>query len=86
MLVKRFHRIFSIESFPDFDSVCGLYKSQCEYLKPGYLDFMDRIVDIGCLDKWWMAEKALTEYDVNPEEWDDKGAPTKPDNQLKHMW
>jgi len=70
----------------DFDSNCGLYKSQCEYLTPGYLDFLDRIVDIGCLDRWWFAEKALKDYDINPEEWDEKGAPTKPDDQLKHMW
>ncbi len=72
--------------FSDFDEGCGLYKSQCEYLKPGYLDFLDRVVDIGCMGRWWMADKFLKDYDINPEEWDDKGSPKKPDDQLKPIW
>ena len=55
-------------------------------MKPGYLDFPERIVDVGCFGRWWMAEKVLKDYDVHPDEWDEKGAPKRPDDQLKHMW
>jgi len=33
-----------------------------------------------------MADKFLKDYDINPEEWDDKGSPKKPDDQLKPIW
>ena len=67
---------------------CGLYKSQCEYLKPSYFAWLDsdRLVDIGFLDKWWLAHKAMTDYDINPGEWDEFGRPKDAQSQLKQMW
>jgi hypothetical protein len=33
----------------DFSPDLGLYASRCDYLKPGWLDMKQRIIDIGFL-------------------------------------
>ncbi|XP_043259007.1 mitochondrial import inner membrane translocase subunit Tim29 [Colletes gigas] len=49
----------------DYDKACTLYKAICPYLKPRYLTFHQRVVDVGCLDKWWVLESKMKDYDVN---------------------
>lgn len=54
----------------DYNAKCGLYASQCEFLQPTYLSYLtERIVDVGFLGKWWIIEKKIKDYDVNPSEW-----------------
>lgn len=48
----------------------------------GYLDYYDRIVDVGWLGKWWILEKKMEDMDVNPEEWLPDGRPAHPENQF----
>ncbi len=38
----------------------------------------DRLVDIGFLGRWWLMERSMREYDINPAEWDEQGKPTNP--------
>ena len=46
----------------------------------------DRIVDIGFLGRWWNTSKAMENYDINAQEWDEHGNPTNKLDQLKPLW
>lgn len=52
----------------NYDKDCFLYKTVCPYLKPRYLTFHERIIDVGALDKWWVLETKMKDYDVNESE------------------
>lgn len=56
----------------NYDRGCALYKTMCPYLKPRYVTFYQRIVDVGFLDNWWILENSMTDYDVNDSETYDK--------------
>lgn len=60
--------ILSLIWIDNYDENCSLYKAVCPYLKPRYVTFYNRIVDIGFLDKWWMLENKMKDYDVNEAE------------------
>lgn len=69
-LIRRFSfGFFSIIWLDNFDKAVGLYKAQCEYLKPKYLTFYERIIDVGFLNKFWILERRMLDYDTNPNEW-----------------
>jgi len=69
-LVRRFSfGIFSIMWVDNFEESVDLYASQCTYLKPEYLTFHERIIDVGFLGKWHLMNKRMIDYDVNPDEW-----------------
>ena len=46
----------------------------------------ERIVDVGFLGNWWFTNKAMEEYDVNQDEWDESGTPIDKKDQLKPLW
>lgn len=65
--------IFSIVYTEDYAGHLEVYKKQCDYLHPGYLDYLkERIVDVGFLNYWYFLNKSMEDYDVNPEEWENK--------------
>lgn len=73
-LIRRLNLGFmSLLWVDNYGKVCGVYKTQCEYLKPRYLTFHERIIDIGFLGSWWILEEKMKEFDVNPSEWDENG-------------
>ncbi|XP_041980451.1 mitochondrial import inner membrane translocase subunit Tim29 [Aricia agestis] len=51
----------------DLNASCDLYKGQCSYLQPTYLNSLSRIVDVGFMGRWWNIYIKTTNYDVNPE-------------------
>nr|XP_053656321.1 mitochondrial import inner membrane translocase subunit Tim29-like [Cherax quadricarinatus] len=53
----------------NYSKACGVFKSQCEYLKPRYLTFHERIMDVGFLGNWWIIYKKMEDFDINSEEW-----------------
>lgn len=56
----------------DYDPKCGVYVSQCDYLKPSYFSYLtERVVDVGVLGSWRVLNHKLRDYDVNPAEWND---------------
>lgn len=57
--------IFSIMWIADFNDGLNLYKAVCPYLGPEIKTFHTRIVDVGILDKWFLVERNLKDYDVN---------------------
>ncbi|XP_025155700.1 mitochondrial import inner membrane translocase subunit Tim29 isoform X2 [Harpegnathos saltator] len=60
--------ISSIIWIDNYDQDCSSYKAVCPYLKPCYITFYNRIIDIGFLDKWWVLENKMNDYDVNEAE------------------
>lgn len=57
--------IISIIWLDNYDEACCLYKAICSHLKPQYITFYQRVVDVGFLDKWWILENKMKDYDVN---------------------
>ncbi|XP_027237089.1 mitochondrial import inner membrane translocase subunit Tim29 [Penaeus vannamei] len=69
-LVRRLSiGLFSFLWVDNYSKVCGVFKSRCDYLKPRYLTFHERIMDIGFLGQWWVIDKKMEEFDINPNEW-----------------
>lgn len=61
--------IFSVLWVDNYSRELGLYPTSCSYLKPRYVNFSSRVVDIGFVGKWWRLENIMTDYDINPDEW-----------------
>jgi hypothetical protein len=71
----------------NFDSNSGLFEAQCEYLKPTYKDMVTtRLIDVGIHGSWKISEQIMKDYDINVNEWDDKGYPNNSDDQLKPIY
>lgn len=60
--------VCSIMWLGNFHPDCGIYPSQCDYLKPGIINFHKRIVDIGFIGYWWNINRYMIDYDINPSE------------------
>lgn len=70
-----------------FDAQVGLFSAQCDYVRPTYIDILqNRVIDIGFNGKWLSLEKAMKDFDIDPDEWDEQGKPRNPEGQLKQMW
>lgn len=57
--------IFSLMYTSELNQSCDLYKAHCSYMKPSYLSFPTRIVDVGIVGRWWNLYRKTTNYDVN---------------------
>jgi hypothetical protein len=60
--------ILSLIWLDNYNKDCSLYKAVCPYLKPRYMTFYERIVDIGFLGNWWLLELKMKDYDINEAE------------------
>lgn len=60
--------LFSLIWLANYHPDCGIYPSQCEYLKPGVLNFHKRVIDVGFLGKWWNIRRYMIDFDINPKE------------------
>lgn len=82
--------VFSIMWKDNYNTEFGHFKASCKYLQVGYTDILfrepERIVDIGFLGRWWFTKKAMENYDIISDEWDEHGSPTNREDQLKPMW
>ncbi|XP_026671440.1 mitochondrial import inner membrane translocase subunit Tim29 isoform X2 [Ceratina calcarata] len=68
-IVRRLNLgIISFIWLDDYDEMCALYKAICPYLKVRYLTFHKRVIDIGFMDKWWVLDNKMKDYDVNEAE------------------
>lgn len=67
--LRRLRRInfilFSLMYTVDKSEYCCKYDTSCTYLFPSLWKCKDRIVDIGFLNRWWILEKRMENYDVN---------------------
>lgn len=71
-IVRRMNLgVISLIWLDDYDKMCFLYKAICPHLKVEYLKFYERVIDVGFLDKWWILESKMKDYDINEAEFDD---------------
>lgn len=57
--------VCSIMWIDDCASSLSTYDAKCEYLKPEWRTFHERIVDVGMWNNWWNLKKLMKNYDVN---------------------
>lgn len=57
--------ILSIMYTTDLNDSCDLYKAHCSYLKPTFMSFPSRIIDVGIMGQWWNLYIKTNNYDVN---------------------
>lgn len=56
----------------DNPSYLCTYEAVCPHLRPDWRTFLQtRIVDVGLLGHWLDLEACMTDYDVNPSEWNE---------------
>lgn len=60
--------LFSFIWVANYHPDCGIYKAQCDFLKPGIINFHKRVIDVGFLGQWWTINKYMKDHDINPEE------------------
>lgn len=69
-LIRRLNLIFfSVMWVGDYNSDCNLYAAECSYLKPRYVTFYDRVIDVGLYGQWWNMKRKMKDMDINPDEW-----------------
>lgn len=50
----------------------GLFDSSCKHLKVPWKEFPKRIIDVGIHERWLYIERAMIDYDVNENEFEDE--------------
>lgn len=58
--------IATIVWLDNYDSDAALYKANCSFLKPEWLKFHERIIDVGFLGNHWNLWSKMRDFDVNP--------------------
>lgn len=66
---------FSFLYITQFTKGIDLYEAQCRQVKPHWTQFHKHIVDVGVFGKWLTINKAMRDFDINPEEWTEDGKP-----------
>ncbi|GIY99268.1 uncharacterized protein CEXT_410801 [Caerostris extrusa] len=61
---------FSVMWIADYDKDCSIYATHCKYLRPQFLTFYRRIVDVGLFGTWINLRLKMKDFDINPNEWD----------------
>lgn len=69
---------FSIVYFDNASHEADLFEARCKLVKPHWKDFYKSIVEVGILSRFVNLRKAMIDYDVNPEEWNECGMPVNP--------
>jgi len=64
--------VCSVMWVDNFDRQVDLYEAQCKHLKVGWLDWWKTVVDVGVAGRWRYLDRAMLDYDINPEEWPDE--------------
>ena len=54
---------FSIMWLDNYDSDLDLYDARCRFIKVGWLDLPQRIIDFGVFKRWRWIDKAMLNYD-----------------------
>ena len=86
-LVRRLNLgVASLMWVDNYDAGMGLYAARCDYLQPSWTDMRHRVIDVGFLGRWWIADTKMEMSDVNTEEWNEDGSPANKATQLKPMW
>ncbi|VDI51764.1 Hypothetical predicted protein [Mytilus galloprovincialis] len=68
-------KFFTVVSMREYPIHSGLFEANCTYAKPHWTEWHKSIVDIGIFGRWVYLQKAMKDYDVNPDEWLPDGQP-----------
>ncbi|XP_063441201.1 mitochondrial import inner membrane translocase subunit Tim29-like [Mytilus trossulus] len=68
-------KFFTVVSMREYPIHSGLFEANCTYAKPHWTKWHKSIVDIGIFGRWVYLNKAMKDYDVNPDEWLPDGQP-----------
>lgn len=67
-ILRRFtFGVFSVIWLDNYSRAVSMYKANCTYLKPQYLTWHQRIIDVGVLGRWRKLEQKMIDFDVNDE-------------------
>lgn len=55
----------------EYPAYVDLYESHCKEVSMTWREWPQHIVDVGFLGKWWWSEEYLTDFDINPKEWEE---------------
>ena len=55
--------LFSVMWIDNFDKGNDFYEARCKFLKVGWLELSDRLIDVGFNRKWYWLEKAMDRCD-----------------------
>ncbi|XP_065202457.1 mitochondrial import inner membrane translocase subunit Tim29 [Planococcus citri] len=62
--------IFSVILRDFKTSANGVYKDNCSFTQPTYLEIIrDNVIDVGFFNKWWILESKMIDCDVNETDW-----------------
>ncbi len=64
--------LFSIMWTDNFDPDVDIYEAHCSYVSVGWTELPRKVVDIGFWNRWWLLNKAMENYDINPKEWNEE--------------
>ncbi|XP_076462428.1 mitochondrial import inner membrane translocase subunit Tim29-like [Babylonia areolata] len=65
--------LFSLMWVAEYDPAVDKFEARCGLVKPRWLEFHKQVVDVGVLGRWYWLGKAMVDYDINEEEWDENG-------------
>lgn len=51
-----------------YDAQASLYQARCRYLQPRWVEFPDRILDVGFVGRWWVLGARMRDCDINDDE------------------
>ncbi|XP_007905292.2 mitochondrial import inner membrane translocase subunit Tim29 [Callorhinchus milii] len=60
--------VFSLMYSSPYDCETSSYNAQCEHLVPRWVDFPERVLDVGFFGKWWILSSKMTDWDINEDE------------------
>jgi hypothetical protein len=67
--------VFSVMWNDKENEETGVFSTNCQYIKPRWTEIVrDRIVDVGFVGQWWLLEKNMRDFDINPSEWGEDSA------------
>ena len=58
--------LFSFIIRQNTNNICTNYGYTCQHLQPGFWTYFDRIEDVGLFNKWFILDRKMIDYDVNP--------------------
>lgn len=68
----RFITLVFLREYPIHSA---LFEANCSYVKPHWTEWYKSVVDVGVFGNWIYLNKAMKDYDVNPDEWLPDGQP-----------
>lgn len=66
----------------EYTSFLDLYEAKCKEVQMTWSEWPEHIVDVGFLNRWLSTEKAMVDFDINPDEWKECGDAVAHEQQL----